>query len=464
MREPILRAAILSTIVVCQPAFSDEVSDLKAEIAAQKQAAEAQRLRLDALEQKLNATQAAQTPQSQSSPAASGRTAPPAGQSTFGYAPGRDEPSGFAGAIDGGGLKYQSPDLTVGVYGLIDATLGATNHAKTGGGNKVGFDASANNAPWFSGARWGITGSRRFSDQDFSIIFKLEDEYLIKDGSADDNTAAFGRDAWVGIQSDTIGKLTFGRQNTLARDFSQNYGDPYGSSNVRLEEGGWTNSNNFKQLIFYAGSATGTRYDSGIVWKKPFSNGLMVGLGYQFGEIPGTVSQGSTQAVALAYNGGPFNISGFINHANVAGLTNASESIGGNYQFGIVRINAGYFHYTAKQGALGDRTDNAWTLSTKISPPGKMDYEVGLQTMKANNAAYGSNGAVLSAFGDATAATATGSGNRNTLYLSTFYHLDKSTEVYIAADFMRLTGGYTVASTFGFKSQTEFGTGIRLRF
>jgi predicted porin len=84
----------------------------------------------------------------------------------------------------------------------------------------------------------------------------------VKDGSADDSNAAFGRDAWIGIQNDALGKLTFGRQNTVPRDFAQNYGDPYGSANVTLEEGGWTNSNNFKQLIFYAGSATGTRYNT----------------------------------------------------------------------------------------------------------------------------------------------------------------------------------------------------------
>ena len=57
MKKFALRATMLSVLAICAPAFADEVADLKAEIAAQKQAAEAQKARLDALEQKLNGVQ-----------------------------------------------------------------------------------------------------------------------------------------------------------------------------------------------------------------------------------------------------------------------------------------------------------------------------------------------------------------------------------------------------------------------
>jgi len=362
------------------------------------------------------------------------------------------------------GLSYTSPNFSIRLYGLIDATIGTIDHADSNGGHKTGFDATPSNAPWFSGARWGLTGKRHFGDEGLDIIFKLENEYLLKDGSADDPEAAFGRDAWIGVQNDSIGKLTFGRQNTVARDFSQNYGDPYGTANVTLEEGGWTNSNNFKQMIFYAGSASGTRYNSGVVWKKAFEGGLTAGLGYQFGEQAGSVSKGSTQTAALAYTGGPFNVSGFLNHANVNDFKHDSYSIGGNYAFGIVRVNAGVFHYTAEQGALGKRKDNAYTLSSKFAPPGKMDYELGFQVMKADNAAVNSSGNVINAFADGSTATATATGKRTTVYGSAFYHLDTTTEVYVAADHLKLDGGYHQASTHGFDSQTEIGVGLRLRF
>ncbi|RQP21876.1 porin [Piscinibacter terrae] len=362
------------------------------------------------------------------------------------------------------GIAYESPNFGIRLYGLIDATIGTIDHANAAGDRKTGFDATPSSAPWFSGARWGITGRRTFSDEGLNIIFKLENEYLLKDGSADDPEAAFGRDAWIGVQNDTIGKLTFGRQNTVARDFAQNYGDPYGSANVTLEEGGWTNSNNFKQLIFYAGSASGTRYNNGVVWKKAFNGGLTAGLGYQFGEQAGSLSKGSTQTVALAYGTDTFNVSGFVNHANVNSHNHDSYSLGGNVKFGIVRLNGGYFHYKADQGALGDRSDKAYTLSAKFAPPGKLDYELGYQLMKANNAAVNGGGNVINAFADGSAATATATGNRSTFYGSVFYHLDTSTEVYVAADHLKLSGGYHQASTNGFANQTELGLGIRLRF
>jgi predicted porin len=362
------------------------------------------------------------------------------------------------------GLSYQSPNFNVRLYGLLDATLGTIDHTDAAGGRITGFDATPSSAPWFSGARWGITGQRNFADEGLSAIFKLESEYLVKDGAADDPNAAFGRDAWIGVQSAGLGKLTFGRQNTLARDFSQNYGDPYGTANVTLEEGGWTNSNNFKQMIYYAGSASGTRYNSSVVWKNNFGP-VAAGLGYQFGEQSGNTGKGSTQAAALGYNGGGFNVSGFVNHANVNQHSHSSYSIGGNYRIDIVRINAGYFHYTAQQNAtVGDRTDKAFTVSTKIAPAGKMDYELGFQVMKADKAAVNGAGNVINAFADGSAATAAATGKRSTLYGSVFYHFDASTEVYVAADHLNLDGGYKQASTHGYSSQTELGVGMRLRF
>ncbi len=361
------------------------------------------------------------------------------------------------------GIAYESPNFDVRLYGLIDATLGMVDHATAGGGHKVGFGGSASGAPWFSGARWGIAGKRKFSDEGLSVIFKLENEYLIKDGSADDSTAAFGRDAWIGVENGTIGKLTFGRQNTVARDFAQIYGDAYGSAKVGLDEGGWTNGNNFKQLLFYAGSASGTRYKSGVVWKKDFGMGLVAGAGFQFGETAGDIKAGSTQSLALGYNGGAFNVAGFATHANVNTHNHDAYSIGGNMQFGIVRVNTGYFHYRADQAALGTRTDNAWTLSAKITPPGKLDYELGYQVMKAENAGV-NKGSVINAFADGSALTAAATGKRSTLYTSVFYHFDKSTEVYVAADYLKLDGGYKQASTNGYSTQTELGVGLRFRF
>jgi predicted porin len=263
-----------------------------------------------------------------------------------------------------------------------------------------------------------------------------------------------------------LGKITLGRQNAIGRDpdSSAIYGDPYGPAKPSTEEGGYTNNNNFKQLIFYAGSATGTRVDNGVTWKKAFDFGLVTGLQYQFGGVPGDFSNGSTETLTLAYAGGPFNIAGFATSAKVAHLTDRSYSLGGNYTIGPVRVNAGYFHYTGEQGALGSRKDNAYTNSGRFAPAGPVDFELGYQNMKATNAAVNGGGNVLNAFANASNATVTATGSRATVYGSVFYHFDKITEVYFAADYLKLKDGYKVGVTNGAPNQTEYGVGLRTRF
>ncbi|MFJ3046019.1 porin [Herbaspirillum chlorophenolicum] len=367
-------------------------------------------------------------------------------------------------AVLGAGSAHAQSSVTI--YGLIDATISTQNNADKNGSRLTGISTA-----WFSGNRIGFKGNEDLGGG-LSAIFKLEAEYVVGTGEMDTPGVLFNRDSWVGLQDKkTFGQVTLGRQNTLARDFAQVYGDAYGSKAIGYSEGGFTNNNNFKQMIFYAGSATGTRYDNGLVWKKVFDNGLVAGVGYQFGEVAGSINSGSTKSFALGYNGSNYVVSGFYNEANTNNKLNAttekhkSYSLGGSYIFGITRLNAGYFHYTAEQGVLGKRTDNAWTVSAKFTPQGVMDYEVGYQVMRATNAAYSADGSgTLNAYTDASTATATGSGKKTTVYGSMFYHLSKRTELYVAADYMKLTDGYRVSSANGFMNQTQLGVGMRTRF
>jgi predicted porin len=444
MNKTALCTAILAIYSLATPALADELSDLKAEIAAQKQAAAAQKARLDVLEQKLNAVQQQQA----AAPAAP--AAPAAAPSGASYAQGQ-------------GLTVNAAGASVQLYGLIDVSYVHTNHATAAGGS---FNSPR--VAWFSGNRWGMTGKRPMGDSGLDVIFRLEGEYESQTGSDDTPGVTFNRDSWVGVQSKALGKLTLGRQNAIARDpvASAIYGDPYGSAAPSLEEGGYTNNNNFKQLIFYAGSATGTRVNNGVVWKKDFGGGLFGAAQYQFGGIAGDFSNGSTESVSLAYAGGAYNVAGFVTNATVAGLSNKSYSIGGNYTVGPVRVNAGLFHYTAEQGAggaLGERKDDAWTVSAKFTASDKIDYELGYQDMKANHAAV-KGGNVVNAFANASASTATATGSRSTLYASAIYHFDKITEVYVAGDYLKLKDGYKVGATNGFSNQTELAVGLRTRF
>lgn len=363
------------------------------------------------------------------------------------------------------GLTISSGANSATLYGLIDVTLVSKNNA-----DKAGQSVTAPQVAWFSGNRWGLTGSHSTGsgDNDLKAIFRLESEFESETGNMDTPGTIFNRDAWLGVESKSLGKLTFGRQNALARDpaASAVYGDPYGSAKASVEEGGYSNNNNFKQLIYYAGSSTGTRINNGVVWKKEFSNGLVAGAAYSFGTVVGSFGTGSSKTGSLAYNGNGFTIAGFATDANISNLNHQTFSFGGNVQIGpMVRLNAGYYNYTAQQAVgMGDRKDNAWTVSTKLTPGGAFDYELGYQVMRANNAGVTGSGYVQNAYSDTSAITATASGNRNTAYGSIFYHLDKATEFYLAYDHLSTTDGYLAAQANGAKSQDEFGLGMRYKF
>ncbi|WP_413215952.1 porin [Paraburkholderia kururiensis] len=351
---------------------------------------------------------------------------------------------------------------SVQLYGLMDLSVPTyQSHADANGNHVIGMGIGGE--PWFSGSRFGMRGAEDIGGGT-QVIFRLEAEYRVADGQMEDPGQLFDRDAWVGLQNDTFGKITAGFQNTIARDASAIYGDAYGSSKLSLEEGGWTNSNNFKQMIFYAAGPTGTRYSNGLAWKKLFNNGIFASAGYAFGNQT-SFGLNSVYQGALGYNGDAFAVSTFYSHVNKQGFANQSFSVGGNYTFGILRANAGYFRYWGDQGSLGQRQDNAWTVSFKLSPKGPLDYELGYQQMRVHNAAYNSDGDIPNAnLGTFDPASGLHNGFKETLYGSVFYHFSKRTEVYLAGDYMRLHGGYTVGSTFGSNNQVEVTGGIRTRF
>ena len=456
-------------------AFADESADLKKEVAeqralldAQQQRLEAQRLRLEALERRLDEKLAAQ-PAAQPQPAAS--------QQAASQGEGFKEAIAKAWSSDaaqtpaerlvaatndvGSGITFQiTPADSVTLYGLLDVTLSNVNNTDAAGHHTTGYQVS-----WFSGNRWGLTGRHALASNAPSVIFKLESEFDIRNGAEDTAGVLFNRDAWVGFESDALGKITFGRQNALARDYSGIYGDPYGAAAVSLEEGGYSNTNNFKQLIFYAASASGTRIDNGVVWKKKWGSGFYSGLAYQFGNVPGQFQRNTTETAAFGYNGGVFNVAGFYDRANINALIHKSYSVGGNVLFNpLIRINAGYFHYTAEQPIVGERKDNAYTLSAKFTPAGPLDYELGYQVFKAKNAGFAGSGFTVRAFTDTTGVRTAGSGNRKTLYASIFYHFDRRTEAYLAADYLKTNDGYKDPAPKGRDSQREIALGLRFRF
>lgn len=384
---------------------------------------------------------------------------------------------------------YNGRDTEVRIYGRLEATLSTVNNQGAGSKKSTGFQTS-----WFGGDRLGFDVNHSLSSlgsqwgmPDLKVISKLEAEFEHNTGNNDTAGALFNRDSWVGLYSEKLGKLTAGHQNTLGKDFTANWGDPYGSAETGLKEGGYTNKNNFKSFIYYAGNADGTRSNSSIVWKKDWQNHWVTGLSYKFGSSGGLSSgaagdfaNGTGKTASIAYNklglvnGIYANLNATYNTANNSNLNHTATLLGGNIVLSpVVRYNLGFVDYKAQQGNnLADRHDHSWTNSFKFTPAGKFEYAIGYQEMKGTNAGMKS-GVVLNAFADTSGATATANGAKKSTYGSITYHADKGLDLYVAADKFKTTGGWVVKDALGNNTYgagqahdgtTEFALGAIFKF
>jgi predicted porin len=397
-------------------------------------------------------------------------------------------------------MLYDDGDTAVHFYGLIEATIGYANNQSKAGNTTFGFQVA-----WFSGNRYGFDMDHvlSFGDQiglpGLKVISKLEGEFELPSGGFDTDNTIFNRDCWVGFYSDTLGKLTFGRQNTLTRDFTQNWGDAYGTQDVILRESGYSNVNNFKQFIFYSAAPGGTRSDSSIVWKKKFGDHVVAGLEYGFsyagaggsadpgvgGALPGQPGIGASQQASLAYNRlqlGPGQLSLNVNYdrGDVANLIHQAELVGGNYVVGPVRVNAGYVHYTAQQGpnaSAQQRTDNSWTVSTDLSITRHTVFALGIVRFDGRNAGTNASGVVLNPFFGNTSGVTNATevnGGKATTFGSIMYSPDRNVDLYVAFDYMKALGAWDVNDALGnsgpygvgqpHNSETEIATGMRFKF
>lgn len=363
-------------------------------------------------------------------------------------------------------MQLISGNTTVSIYGILDATFATQNHADAAGNR-----GTAPVVSWMSGNRFGIDASHVINPTTgLKVIGRLENEFELPTGNLDTNNVLFNRDAWVGVQSEDIGKITFGRQNTLPRDFAQTWGEAFGSREVSLDEGGWNNNNQMQYLINYAGGANGTRYNSAVVWKKKTGQ-WVTGLAHQFngggGYVPGDIGTGTTTAGAVAYNGGQWNVNGTFSRANIAGLTHQVFGFGGNFQITPeVLVRGGYFNNSADQAVVGKRKDNVFTASLTLTPTAipNTQFDIGYYNVRAKNAGYAASGNTLGVNADTSAVATAADGKLSTLYAAAFYRWDRQTDVYVAMDTVRTTGGFRLGFTNGFSSATEFGAGLRFKF
>jgi predicted porin len=105
---------------------------------------------------------------------------------------------------------------TVTLYGIVDIGIAYTSNsgAGTATSGKTWAMASGNE----SGSRWGLTGAEDLGGG-LKAIFKLENGFNPNNGGLGQGGRIFGRQAYVGLSSNSFGSVTLGRQYNAIQDF-----------------------------------------------------------------------------------------------------------------------------------------------------------------------------------------------------------------------------------------------------
>ncbi|QQB35982.1 MULTISPECIES: porin [Achromobacter] len=365
-------------------------------------------------------------------------------------------------------------ETSVTLYGLIDTGVGF-QRIKGNDGYKESKVGMANGVS--SGSRWGLRGAEDLGDG-LSAVFTLESGFNSATGQSGQSSRLFGRQATIGLKSDSWGLLEFGRQTNVASKYIAAI-DPFGASYGQANVG----------AAF--GAANTVRYDNMVMYQTPSFSGFQFGLGYSFSaddtkdgaaqfNADGTRKSNPSQTgfrtanntraitVGLRYANGPLNVALTYDQLNPANQLGTEQNpkqwiIGGSYDFEVVKLALAYGQtrdgwFTGQSlNAFGSGSPVAKSFgSNTVATDFKSNsYLVGL------SAPVGGAGSILASWqrADANNTKLTGDdATMNIFSLGYTYNLSKRTNLYAL-------GSYATNFAFidGVKSTVGI-VGVRHRF
>ncbi|WP_322032208.1 porin [Paraburkholderia sp. J76] len=332
---------------------------------------------------------------------------------------------------------------SVTLYGIVDQSIRFTNNSNAANDNQVQLTNGA-----ITNSRWGLKGDEDLGGG-MKAVFRLESGFDPQTGTLNQGRL-FGRYAYVGLSSSTLGTLTFGRQGTEAFNFFGDF-DP-------LTVGNYT-ANSWPFFM------TVGRIDSAATYAGQFG-GLHLGATYGFGQQPGSLSRNSSWSVRASYDLGPASFGG--TYQETRDLSNNIQrmwGLGAKYAAGPATLFAGYMGGQDGTGTVDESlNDPSRTVATGSSSANKrrdMTLYTGATyqatpALALTGAFYYDDMHNLNGF-------AGNNGERYTGVLLAEYSLSKATQVYGTVDYNHVSGGaYTELP--GRNNQTGVAVGMRHMF
>ena len=194
---------------------------------------------------------------------------------------------------------------SVTMFGLIDA--GVSYVSNEGGGKNVKFDDGI-----FAPNLFGFRGTEDLGGG-YRAIFALVNQFSMANGAII-GTGIFGRNAYVGLESNRFGSITLGNQydfmvdslfsknNAISRDISGLYGFRNGPFQRLALPDNPTGAFDWDRTAGSKPIANSVKYSSPTV--SGFSGGAM----YAFGGVAGSVGADNAVSAGVNYEMGPFGV------------------------------------------------------------------------------------------------------------------------------------------------------------
>src|SRR5690606_1156399 len=128
--------------------------------------------------------------------------------------------AGFAGAAQA--------ETSVTLYGIVDAGIGYENVKGSIGGQDVNSKRTGVLSGVNSANRWGLKGTEDLGDG-LQAVFVLENGFDLGTGQNKYDGRMFGRQATIGLKSESWGQLDFGRQTNIATKYLAGVVNPFGT-------------------------------------------------------------------------------------------------------------------------------------------------------------------------------------------------------------------------------------------
>jgi general bacterial porin, GBP family len=330
---------------------------------------------------------------------------------------------------------------SVTLYGLIDTGIVYTN-------NQQGHSAWQEVTSSTQNTVFGLKGSEDLGGG-LHAVFKLEQGFLLNNGAQAFAGDGFGSQAWVGVQSDPYGTLTFGRQFDVMNDL---VGPLTAESNTW---GGNIAAHPFENDNLAANSVV---INNSVKYASPTLYGVTFETMYSFSNKAGDFANNRSYGFAVSYTQGPINLAaGYLqlnNAGNGSGAVTTGDtsanfiaerqrvwSLGGNYTYGPATIGLVWSHtqldntagvYSFGTGTyLGANDPSAGSLNGSL----RLDnYEINAKY--AISTAWSVSGAYTYTHG-AYNGSAPG---WNTAMLQTDYALSKRTDFYLEGVYQNVHG------------------------